>query len=94
MITILLCVFFVTTILVKYFVHMNRMERYVKHLKIKGPVYPFIGNAHLMVGKSEAQLFKEVMELTIELGTPSKAYVGPLLFVGNKGRPNGQCGSK
>lgn len=81
MITLLLCVFFVTTILVKYFVHMSRMERYVKHLKIKGPVYPFIGNAHLLVGKSEIQLFKEVTELIREIGTPNKAYVGPLLFV-------------
>lgn len=81
MITLLLCVFFVTAILVKYFMHMNRMESYVKHLKTKGPVYPLIGNAHLMIGKSEVQLFKEVMQFTREIGTPMKAYVGPLLFV-------------
>lgn len=81
MISLLLFVFLVTTIVVKYFVHMKRMEGYVKHLNIKGTVLPFIGNAHVLVGKSDVQLFKEVMEYTREAGTPSKAYVGPLLFV-------------
>lgn len=57
------------------------MESYVKHLKIKGPVLPFIGNAHLLIGKSSLELFKEVTKFIRETGTPFKAYVGPLLFV-------------
>ncbi|XP_055308397.1 cytochrome P450 4C1-like [Sitodiplosis mosellana] len=81
MISLLLCVFFVTTILVKYFMHMRRMERYVKHLKTKGTVYPFIGNAHVLVGKSDVELFKGVMQFAREVGTPFKTYIGPLLFV-------------
>lgn len=81
MICLLLFVFLTTMVLVKYFMHMHRMESYVKHLKINGPVLPFIGNAHHLLGKSSLDLFKEVTDFTIQTGTPYKSYVGPILFV-------------
>lgn len=81
MISLLLFVFLVTTVLVKYILHMRHMERYVKHLQIQGRVFPFIGNAHLLLGKTSVELIKEITEYTRKTGTPYKAYVGPLLFV-------------
>lgn len=33
------------------------------------------------MGKSSIELFKELIEFTREIGSPYKAYVGPLLFV-------------
>lgn len=81
MIALLLFIFLVTTILVKYFLHMRRMESYVKHLKIQKPVFPFIGNAHLLLGKTSVELIKEITEFTRTAGTPYKSYVGPALFV-------------
>lgn len=60
---------------------MRRMESYVKHLEIQKPVFPFIGNAHLLVGKTSSQLLKEISKYARDTGTPYKSYVGPLLFV-------------
>lgn len=81
MISLMLFVFLVTTLLVKYILHMRRMESYVKHLDIQKPVFPFIGNAHLLVGKTSSQLIKEISKYARDTGTPYKSYVGPLLFV-------------
>lgn len=61
---------------------MRRMESYVKHLEIQKPVLPFIGNAHLLIGKTSTQLIKEISKYARDTGTPYKSYVGPLLFVG------------
>lgn len=72
MISILLFVFLVTIILVKYCMHMSRMESYVKHMNIRGTVYPLIGNVHVLLGKSSLELFKEVKKFTLEIGTPMK----------------------
>lgn len=81
MIPFVLLVFLVATVLVKYFLHMRRMERYVKNLHCMGRVWPFIGNAHMLMGKSSLQLFKDVTKYTLEAGTPYKSYVGPMLFI-------------
>lgn len=60
---------------------MNRLEYFVKHLPTQGSVYPFIGNAHVLLGKSSLDLYKEILEFTRNTGTPYKSYVGPILFV-------------
>lgn len=81
MIALVLMVILVVTGIVKYFLHMWRMERYVKHLKITTPVYPFIGNASQLVGKTATQAFCEIMEFIKVHDTPLKLYLGPILAV-------------
>lgn len=81
MIVLLLLVLLISALLLKYFMHMSRMESYVKHLAINGPVYPFIGNAYRLLGRSSVDLFKEVTKFTLETGTPYKSYIGPILFI-------------
>lgn len=60
---------------------MRHMESYVKHLPIRGPVYPFIGNAHHIIGKTTTEIFIEIMEFIKTQETPFKAYVGPALTI-------------
>lgn len=81
MIVVTLVIILIVIVLVKYFMHMNRLERYVKHLKIKGPVYPFIGNGHALFRKSTTEVFKEIMEYTRTNETPYKSYIGPALLI-------------
>lgn len=81
MIAISLLVVLLVAGLVKYVLHMSRMESYVKHLEIKPPVYPFFGNSLSIIGKSASELFKELVETIKLYGTPMKAYLGPFLVV-------------
>lgn len=57
------------------------MESYVKHLPTMHPVYPFIGNAHLFIGKSTAELFSGIVKFVKDNETPAKAYIGPVLNI-------------
>lgn len=81
MIALSLFVFLIVTILVKYFLHMRHMESYVKHLPMKRPFIPFIGNVHYLIGKTATEMLKEIMEFTKLTGTPHKSYVGPTLAI-------------
>lgn len=74
-------VVFVVTLLVKYFLHMRRMERYVKHLPMHPPHYPIFGNSLSLIGKSQKELFNEVIGAVKTHGTPLKAYLGPFLMI-------------
>lgn len=69
------------TILVKYILYMRHLESYVKHLHIRGPVYPFIGNAHFMFRKSTTEVFEAIMEYTKITETPYKSFIGPFLLL-------------
>lgn len=69
------------TILVKYVLQMWHLESYVKHLHIRGPVYPFIGNAQFMFRKSTTEVFEAIMEYTKITDTPYKSYIGPFLLL-------------
>lgn len=81
MIALYLIAILVIAALVRYLIHMLHMESYVKHLQIKGPVYPFFGNALVMLGKSPVELFKEIVETLKLYDTPVKAYMGPILVI-------------
>lgn len=81
MIALALVVILVVTGIVKYFLHMRRMESYVKHLKVTAPVYPFIGNAFQLIGKTASEAFCEIMEFIKLNDTPFKMYLGPILVV-------------
>lgn len=81
MILLTLFVVFTVTGLLKYFLHMRRMESYVKHLPTMRPLYPFIGNAHFFFGKSTAELFSGIVNFVKENETPSKSYIGPVLNI-------------
>lgn len=76
-----LFVVFVVTVLVKYFLHIRRMERYVKHLPMQLPHYPFFGNALALMGKSPKELFNEIVGAVRTNGTPLKGYLGPFLMI-------------
>lgn len=67
--------------LVKYLLQMRHLESYVKHLHIRGPVYPLIGNAHFMFRKSTTEVFQAIMEYTRITETPYKSYIGPFLLL-------------
>lgn len=81
MILVPLIVILIVTAAVKYFLHIRYLEGYVKHLNIRRPFYPFIGNAHILFGKSTTEVFKETMEFIKENGTPYKSYIGPALLI-------------
>lgn len=81
MIILTLVVVLIVTGLIKYFMHMHKMESYVKHLPTMHPVYPFIGNAHFFIGKSTAELFSGIVNFVSENETPAKAYIGPVLNI-------------
>lgn len=81
MIALILIVILIVTVLVKYLLHIRHMESYVKHLNIRGPVYPFIGNAHVLFRKSTTQVFNDIIEFTKRIQTPYKSYIGPALLI-------------
>lgn len=81
MIALTLFVLLMVTGIVKYFLHMRHMESYVKHLKIKQPVYPFFGNSLLLYGKTATQIFNEIIDYMRMYDSPIKSYLGPFLVV-------------
>lgn len=81
MIVVTLVIILIITILVKYFLHIRYLESYVKHLNIRRPVFPFIGNGHILFRKSTTEVFKEIMEFTRKNETPYKSYIGPALLI-------------
>lgn len=81
MIVVTLVIILIITILVKYFLHIRHLESYVKHLNIRRPVFPFIGNSHFLFRKSTTEVFKEIMEFTRKNETPYKSYIGPALLI-------------
>lgn len=81
MIVLTLCVVFMVTGILKYFLHMRRMESYVKHLPTMRPLYPFIGNAYFFIGKSTSELFSGIVNFVKKNETPSKSYIGPVLNI-------------
>lgn len=81
MIGLTLVVILIVTVLVKYFLHIRHLERYVKHLKTKGSVYPFIGNGCSLFRKTTTEVFKDIMDFTRTNETPYKSYIGPALLI-------------
>lgn len=81
MLIVMVFVFLVVTLLVKYFLRMRHWESYVKHLPTMHPVYPFVGNAHFFIGKSTNQLFDGIVQFVKDNESPSKAYIGPYLNI-------------
>lgn len=81
MISVILIVSLVTWALVKYVLHVNQMESYLKHVKTKQPWMPYIGNTSLITMKSVSDLFKESFEFALSNGTPFKANIGPVFYV-------------
>lgn len=81
MIVLTLIFILIVVIVVKYILHMRHMESYVKHLNIRRPVYPLLGNAHFTFRKTTTEVFKEIMEFTKENDTPYKSYIGPALLI-------------
>lgn len=81
MIFLTLVVVLIVTGLVKYFLHIRRMESYTKHLPTMHPVYPFVGSAHFFIGKSTTELFNGIVQFVKDVETPSKAYIGPVLNI-------------
>lgn len=81
MIVLALLAILIVTGVVKHILQMRHWESYVKHLKIQEPVYPFVGNALSLVGKTQMQLFKDLVEYIKISDTPHKSYLGPFLVI-------------
>lgn len=80
MIAIVLFVILVIVAVIKYNLHINHLERYVKDVRYIKPSYPFIGNLFLLVGKSTKELFDFFVK-SIKNGSPIKAYLAAQLYM-------------
>ncbi|XP_055299855.1 cytochrome P450 4g1-like [Sitodiplosis mosellana] len=81
MIVLTLIAILVVTGVVKHILRMRHWESYVKHLKIKSPVYPLFGNSLGLIGKTSTDLFYDIVEYIKENETPHKSYMGPFLVI-------------
>lgn len=68
--------------IIKYLLHMRRMESYVGHLpSIPSIFLPFIGHACAFIGKSSEEMFTIVDNYKYQVESPAKAYLGPYLVI-------------
>lgn len=81
MIVVILLVFLLVFSLVKYVLHVQRIEKYVKNFATMEPLVPFIGNVKLFMGKSLQQLYEELLVMLLRQGTPFRAQIGPSFFI-------------
>lgn len=81
MIVLVLLLILVVAGIIKYILHMWRMESYVTNLQSIAPFYPFFGNSLQLVGKSASEAFCETMNLIKVHDTPCKMYLGPILSI-------------
>lgn len=74
MITVIILVFLTTLIVLKYILHIRRIESYVKHIKAlrKRPV---------LIGKTTTEIFRETIQTIKQNDTPYKNYIGPILLI-------------
>lgn len=68
-------------VLVKYIMHMLRIESYVKNLPMGLPFIPIFGNVLSFIGKPHEKIFEKALEIIKTNGTPLKAYLGPILVI-------------
>lgn len=81
MITLTIFVFVVLFSLIKYILHIRRLESYVKHLNCRKTAFPLLGVFPFIIGKNRNQIYNEFIEFTLANETPIKAYFGPQLFI-------------
>lgn len=81
MITVFVLVLCTMWIILKYILHMQHTESYVKHLKFTPLFIPFIGNLFVTMGKSPVELFRVIIQLIKQNDTPNKLYIGPGLVI-------------
>lgn len=81
MIILVLCIIFMVSSFIKYILHVQHMESYVKNLKSISPTLPLIGNISLFMGKSMQNIYEEVVEVILRNPTPIKAQLGPAFFI-------------
>lgn len=72
---------FLVLSVIKYIVHVQHMESYMKQIKSVSPRVPFIGNIPLFMGKSMQNVYEEVVEVVLRNTTPIKAQLGPAYFL-------------
>lgn len=84
MVLIAILVFLTVAFVMKYCLHMRKMESYVKNIPSasSGSFLPFLGNAlEMFVVKSTADLHKKTIAFFDRVDTPSKLYLGPYLQI-------------
>ncbi|XP_055325509.1 uncharacterized protein LOC129579448 [Sitodiplosis mosellana] len=74
-------VMLVMWLIVKYILRMLHTESYVKHLKFGGTFIPFLGNVLSLVGKSQTEIYKNLVQTINKTGTPFKGYIGSNLCI-------------
>lgn len=81
MIVLVLCITFFVLSFIKYILHVQHMESYVKHIKSVSPRLPLIGNITLFIGKSMQSIYEEVVDVILQNTTPIMAQLGPAYFI-------------
>lgn len=81
MIILVLCIIFIVLSFIKYLLHVQHMESYVKNMKSISPCVPLIGNISLFMGKSMQCIYEEVVDVILRNTTPIKAQLGPAYFI-------------
>lgn len=67
--------------LVRFVLWKRRMNNYVSHLPTSDSRWPLLGSAGEMIGKDSVEIFAYGDRLIRQLGTPLKAWIGPMLNV-------------
>lgn len=81
MVFVLLCVFCLVLILIKYVLHVRHVDSYVKNVKSISPPLPLIGNVRFLMGKSVQNVIEDSVQVILQHGTPIKAQIGPVTYV-------------
>lgn len=81
MVFVLLCVFCLVLVLIKYILHVRHVESYVKNLKSISSRLPLIGNIKFFMGKSVQNIIEDSVQVILQDDTPMKAQIGPVIYV-------------
>lgn len=81
MVFVLLCVFCLVLLAIKYILHVRHVESYLKNVKSISPRLPLIGNVKFFVGKSVQNVVEDGVQVILQNETPMKAQIGPVTYV-------------
>lgn len=81
MILTLLCVAALILILIKYILHVQHIESYVKNVKSISSGLPLIGNLRFFTGKSVQNVVEDSVKIILRNGTPLKVQIGPAIHI-------------
>lgn len=81
MLAIILCALFLVLALIKYVLHVQRIESYIKNVKSISPRLPLLGNVNFFTGKSVQRVAEDGVQVILQNCTPLKAAIGPMTYI-------------